>query len=62
MGNGTKLEIPSLSIVCDKPTDVLLEKKDGDWWCTASNTCTLEINKAKFKLTPTIKPLKLKDF
>lgn len=27
MGNGTKLEIPSLSIVCDKPTDVLLEKK-----------------------------------
>ncbi len=62
MGNGTKLEIPSLSIVCDKPTDVLLEKKDGDWWYTASNTCTLEINKAKYKLTPTVKPLKLKDF
>ena len=62
MGNGTKLEIPSLSIVCDKPTDVLLEKKDGDWWYTASNTCTLEVNKAKFILTPTVKPLKLKDF
>ena len=46
----------------DEALLVLLEKKDGDWWYTASNTCTLEVNKAKFILTPTVKPLKLKDF
>ena len=62
MGNGTSLKTPSLSIQSNEPIDVLLEKKDGGWWYTASKACTLVINKVKMKLSPTEKQIKLKEF
>lgn len=59
MGNGTKLETPSLTLVCDKPADVMLENKEGNWWYTSSQTCTLVMDGKEMKLLPTEKPLKL---
>ncbi len=58
MGNGTKLETPTLSLVCDSPADVLLENKEGNWWYTSSQTCTLVMDGKEMKLMPTEKPLK----
>lgn len=58
MGNGTKLETPSLSLICDSPADVLLENKEGNWWYTSSQTCTLVMDGKNIKLLPTEKPLK----
>ena len=59
MGNGNELETPSLRLVCDSPADVMLENKEGNWWYTSSQTCTLIMNGKKIKLLPTEKPLKL---
>lgn len=62
MGKGVKLETPFLSIESREPVDVLFEKKDEDWWYTASKACTLVINNVKINLFPTEKLIKLKDF
>lgn len=58
MGNGNELETPSLRLVCDSPADVMLENKEGYWWYTSSQICTLIMDGKKIKLLPTEKPLK----
>ena len=62
MGHGTQLETPFLSIESSEPADVLLEKKDGGWWYTASKACTLVRNKTEIKVIATETPMKLENF
>lgn len=42
--NGTYLTTEGVSITAEKPTSVLLEKKDEHWQVKAESTCTVKVN------------------
>ncbi len=54
LGNGTLLKASGVNIFADKATNVLLEKKNGEWYVTASAPCTVVIGKKKVHVGTTV--------
>lgn len=47
LGNGTRLTYKDITVSSMNPVNVALEKKDGQWYVTASDACTVTIGKKK---------------
>ncbi|HJD75047.1 MAG TPA: heparinase II/III-family protein [Bacteroides reticulotermitis] len=56
LGNGTLLKASGVNLLADKATNVLLEKKNGEWYVTASAPCTVVIGKKKVHVGTTVHP------
>lgn len=56
LGNGTLLKASGVNILADKATNVLLEKKNGEWYVTAFAPCTVVIGKKKVHVGTTVHP------
>lgn len=54
LGNGTLLKASGVNILADKATNVLLEKKNGEWYVTSSAPCTVVIGKKKVHVGTTV--------
>ncbi|MBE6288063.1 MAG: six-hairpin glycosidase [Mediterranea massiliensis] len=52
MGGGTRLQIPDLEISALEVSDVMLQKKNGDWYYTTSAPCLLKIQGQEYQLLP----------
>ena len=50
LGNGKKLQAGNITISTEKTANVLLEKKDGKWYYTASAPVTVKMGKKSVKL------------
>lgn len=44
LGDGTLLKTPEVTIESRLPVNVLMERKAGEWWYTASDVCTITVN------------------
>lgn len=56
LGNGTLLKASGVNILADKATNVVLEKKNGEWYVTSSAPCTVVIGKKKVHVGTTVHP------
>lgn len=54
LGNGTLLKASGVCILADNATNVLLEKKAGKWYVTASAPCTIVMGKKKVHVETTV--------
>ncbi|MDO4163862.1 MAG: heparinase II/III family protein [Bacteroides sp.] len=50
MGCGTLLQVPGISVKAKQPISLLLEQKDGKWYCTVSGACTIVIKGKKYTI------------
>jgi len=53
LGNGTHLTYKDISVSSEKPVNVVLEKKEGQWYIMASDACTVTIGKKRHKVAGT---------
>ncbi len=44
LGDGTLLKTPRVTIESHLPANVLIEHRAGEWWYTASESCTVTVN------------------
>lgn len=47
LGNGIFLQTPRVKVCAKQPVDVLLEQKDGGWYCTATGACQVVLHGKK---------------